>query len=191
MSYYYNYYLGEERNGKIYPLGLYKKTGIITPGVSRSRSYASDLHRQFLSVPKNRISDELKRAFGTSLEDLQYLPVSDLPQGDGLVRGFFPIKDVMLYERHHDAYLLRDAPRISPTVYSAMLQIERSGIDKQPDEKDGGWESEPKSAKDYMYYAFLDKQSKEYEANLLLEMLEAVWAYSSDDARQVILLLQG
>ena len=63
MSYYYTYYLGYEREGKIYPLGPYDCFGKLRDVVNRSRSFASDLHERFWPVKEEEISDELRKEF--------------------------------------------------------------------------------------------------------------------------------
>ena len=63
MSYYYNYYVGYKKDGKIYPWGPYNANGKLEPMVSRSRSFASDLHEEFYAVSDKEVSEELRKEF--------------------------------------------------------------------------------------------------------------------------------
>ena len=48
MSYYYNYYLGYVKDGRVFSLGPFDYSGKLKALLSRSRSFASDLHDRFL-----------------------------------------------------------------------------------------------------------------------------------------------
>ena len=105
MSYYYNYFIGYMHEGKIYPLGPYDAKGNPRDAVSRSRSFASDLHEDFDVVRDDMISDELRKEYEyTNYKDevemprLKYLRVAELPKEPYIKKGYFLIKDVLLFE---------------------------------------------------------------------------------------------
>lgn len=59
MSYYYNYYLGYKKDGILYPMGPFSRKGKLECLLWKSRSYASDLHEDFLLADEKEVSDEL------------------------------------------------------------------------------------------------------------------------------------
>lgn len=166
MSYYYDYYIGYKYKDKIYPLGPFDAFGKMHPVLSRSHSFASDLHYEFWDVPKEMQSEELKKQFRYANEEddddayhapIKYLKVDQLPDSDYIKRGYFLIEDIDMYENHKDD-LDFDIDNIfydhlTPVAYIGLLH------------------SDPKKASKYMYYAYPDTLSKEYECSLLREGL--------------------
>ena len=129
MSYYYNYYVGYKKDGKIYPLGPYNCRGQLRSVMTNSRSFASNLYNEFYSVPDNMISDELRQKFenedwnGNKTTKVKYLPVNELPRGSYIKSGYFLISDVQEYEKTGDtSELFYDT--VSPTIYAAKLDYE-------------------------------------------------------------------
>lgn len=201
MSYYYNYYLGYKKDDKIYPLGLFDPDGKFHSVLSKSRSFASDLHEDFLYVKEESFTEELMAVF--SYEDfdgeiityeareVRYLPVSDLPTGSFIKSGYFLIDDVRVYEETKDVEgLFYDW--YSPSTYMGLVQAEKlagvrnAGVDVE------GNEYEIHSAADYMYFCYPDYNSKEYEADFLRGVADAYWGYQYDhDVEFVILETEG
>lgn len=174
MSYYYNYFIGYILEGKIYPLGPYTANGKRRDVVSRSRSFASDLHEDFYVIRDEMISDELRKDYEyetyegeKEMPRLKYLRVSELPKESYIRKGYFLIKDVVLYEEGDGDSDELFYDRISPTVYAGMMKNEIT-FGKPADEYDAeGEKIERHSAGDYMYYAYPNYFSKEYEAEML------------------------
>ena len=172
MAYYYNYTIGYEHDGKIYPFGPYDAKGKIMDVVSRSKSFASDLYEWFHPVKDSQISDELRKQFerknwnGDAVVDVKYLPLTDLPSGSYIKKGYFLIDDV---KRYQEGECLEDIfyDRLSPEVYSAMLQNECMGLKPAPRKDCEGEEIEVHSASEYMYFAYPDYHCREYEAFLI------------------------
>ena len=89
MSYYYQYYIGYEdvSTGLIYPYGPYNCQGKLKPVVEKSRSFASDLHNEFVPISINHISDELRKEFeyedwhGNKQINVKHIPFENLPNG--------------------------------------------------------------------------------------------------------------
>lgn len=185
MSYYYNYYIGYKHDGKLFPLGPYSATGKLKPAVCKSRSFASDLHDDLNYVQEDMISDELRKEFTYKnyngedvMEQIRYCMLQDLPASDGFTRGYFLIDDVKLFEEDRSADVFYD--KLSPEVYAAMLKNELL-LGKPASEKDcEGEEYQPKSASDYMYYAYMDYSSKDYEVFVLRQFADALGDYDSD-----------
>lgn len=170
MSYYYNYTLGYKgEDGLVYPLGPYDNDGKLKNIISRSASFASDLHEDFMCMPDDMVSDDLRQLFeytdwnDEKRFDVKYLPLSELPSGSYIQKGYFLINDVQLYEKRGDAWDLF-CDNLSPDVYAAKAANEaRFGPpQKQTDEE--GYNVTPEPASSYMYYAFPDYDSKEFEA---------------------------
>lgn len=174
MSYYYSYYVGYKKDGKIYPLGPYNCRGQLWNLFSRSRSFASKLYEEFHEVTEDMISDELRKAFeytdwnGNKVCRVKFLPKDDLPKGSYIKSGYFLIKDVQEYEETNDSEgLFFD--HISPEIYAAKLDHEMK-FGKNPPQKDAeGFEHQEPSASDYMFYAYPDWDSAEYEADFIRE----------------------
>lgn len=198
MSYYYTYYLGYEKDGKIYPFAPYDCFGHFKPVIERSRSFASELHCRFSTIPEENYSEELKTRFEyktwdnrNEIEEVKMCYIDELPTGDYIKTGYFLITDVEQYEKDHDSEdLFYDT--VSPTVYAAMAANETQFGKPQPRKDDEGNEYIPNTASDYMYYAYPDHFCEEYEA-FLLRMEANIYDYGClpEDARIVVLLTEG
>ena len=186
MSYYYNYYIGYMSEEKVYPLGPYNCKGKLKDVISRSASFASDLHEDFFYLKDDMISDELRKEFSYTnwndevvMQKVKYLPVEALPKGSAIKRGYFLIEDVKNYEDDPDSF---DGfyDYLNPTVYSAMANNEVRFGKPEPVKDSCGEEYYPKSASDYMYYAYEDWHSKEYEADILRTVAYMLGEYDYD-----------
>lgn len=195
MSYYYNYYIGYERNGKLYPLGPYNSFGDLKCAVWVSRSFASDLHDDFYQVPEDKISDELRKEFeyenwnGEKVLQMKYFPMDEMPKGSFIKTGYFLIDDVKKYEKDHDAWDLF-YEHLSPAMYAAMLQNELTLGKPQPKKDCEGYEIEVYSASDYMYYAYPDYCSREYESFVIKEVGEMLYSYSHFENGEKLVVLE-
>ena len=110
MSYYYTYYIGYRSEGKIYPLGPYDCFRNLRPVLNRSRSFASDLYEDFISVSETEISEELRKEFesedwsGKKVVPVKYLPIKDLPAGEYIKKGYVLISEVIENEASEDGF---------------------------------------------------------------------------------------
>lgn len=187
MSYYYNYYIGYKKDNKIYPFGPYDSTGQLQPIISRSRSFASDLHELFSMVPENAISNELRQEFSyknyndEETIDVKYLSVNQLPTKSFIKTGYFLISDVQTYEKNNDDSEDLFYESLTPALYAAKLQNEIM-LGKTDSEY---------SASDYMFYAYPDYFSREYEASILLHMAHSMENYNLHDVEYVVLETEG
>lgn len=185
MSYYYNYYIGCKKDGKIYPWGPYTADGKLRPIICRSRSFASDLHDYFRYVSEEEMSDELREEFeyedwnGSKRVEVKYISESELPNDDFIKRGYFLINDVKVKAYKGDFYDDFDDP-ISPEIYAAKLQHELTFGKNQPIKDCEGNDYIEPNASDYMYYAYPDYRTKEYESHILRQTLEALRTYTCD-----------
>ena len=202
MSYYYNYYLGYEHDGKLYPWGVYDAGGKLHSVITVPGSFASDLHEDFDPVSEEMVSDELRKEFeytdwnGKKTVPVKYLKQADLPAGSFIKTGYFLISDVKSYEAMKKegelAYFDGFCDTLSPEVYAAMMQKELT-FGKNPVQKDEeGNEYKEHDASDYMYYAYPDYTSKEYESWLLRETI-SMFEFSKipEGAKYVILETEG
>lgn len=181
MSYYYNYYIGyKTANETIFPLGPFDMNGVMHPALSKSRSFASDLHNDFYCILEKNVSDELTNALGyvwqegeeKTFRNGKYLPLSELSGGNFIKDGYFLISDVEHYLETGETEFYDYIPK---EVYAARLQNEITFGPplKETDEFDQ--DVTPRSCRDYMYFAYPDVNSKEYESWIIrnaVEMLE-------------------
>lgn len=196
MSWYYNYYLGYRgKDGLYYPAGPYDKKGNMICILSKSRSFASDLHEDFYALPDDKMSPELREEFSfkdcdsITYENVKYLKFSDLPKESFIKTGYFLCEDVVRYERDpYDFDGFYDF--LSPTVYAAKLKNE--GVLGPPPKEvdDEGFDVTPHSCRDYMYYAYPDYQSREYEAHMIRLALDMVLDYEKS-GDYVVLMTEG
>lgn len=198
MSYYYNYYIGYKKDGKIYPWGPYNAKGKLEPALNCSRSFASDLYEYFSCVPNDAISEELRKEFeyedwkGVKHVDVKYLSEKDLPKGSYIKTGYFLINDVKAYENYkNNEYGVFDGfyNVISPEVYAAKLQHELTFGKNQPKKEEEDY-IEP-NASDYMYYAYPDYMSKEYEAFILGQLIDILRDYQMGNIEYVVIETEG
>ena len=197
MSYYYNYYIGYKHNGKIYPLGPYDCNGKLKDVVSRSRSFASDLHESFDFVDENMISDELRKEFeyedwnGNKKVDVKYLPLKELPYGDFISKGYFLIDSVREYEKGEDDFENDlEYDKVDPVVYAAMVKNEIVFGKPSPKKDIEGGEMEVHGASDYMYYAYPNYSGKEYEAFVIRQVAEMLGEFNRNlpEGYEVVIL---
>jgi hypothetical protein len=201
MSYYYNYYVGFVKNGKIYPLGPYDHRGELSPAFSRSSSFASDLHESFEYVAENQVSDELRKAFeyedynGDKVLRVKYRHLNELPSGSFIKTGYFLIESVRRYENDDD-YDADDLKwdSLDPVTYAAMMKNEIVFGRPKPKPDIEGEEIEVHSASEYMYYAYPDYRCKEYEAHIIRQFADALEFYDKEEqcfAELVVLETEG
>ena len=200
MSYYYQYYIGYEDvlTGIIYPYGPYTSENKLKPVVEKSRSFASNLHNDFIYVPDACISTELRKEFeyenylGVKQVDVKYLKLEDLTNEDYIKKGYFLINDVQAWEQGEDDSLFCNM--ITPLMYAEKLKKEVIFGKNQPKKDEYGEEYTEPNASDYMYYAACDCTSKEYEAFLIREAVNMLYDYDffhEGNKRIVILEMEG
>ena len=196
MSWYYNYYLGYKgKDGLYYPAGPYDKDGNLICVLLRSQSFASDLHNDFIMLPSDMMSPELREEFSFKdcdsiiYDTVKYLKFSDLPKGSFIKTGYFLCDDVVQYEKDpYDFDGFYDA--LSSTVYAEKLKNEAilGPPPKMTDEE--GFDITDHSCRDYMYYAYPDYQSREYEAHMIRLALDMVSDFSKS-GDYVVLMTEG
>ncbi|MBR2555070.1 MAG: hypothetical protein IKE94_09445 [Aeriscardovia sp.] len=195
MSYYYDYYIGYKYNGKIYPWGVYDAKGRIHPAVSKSRSFASDLHERFSYVKEEEFSDELRKEFEYEywdsdkryMPEVKWLSINQLPSTDYIKRGYCLISDVKAYEEDRDWFEgFYDV--ISPNVYAALLDKELKFGKNQPQKDCEGEEYTEPNASDYMFYAYPDYKSEEYESFLIISVFDSIESFHMPEGIEWIVL---
>lgn len=202
MSYYYNYYIGyKSPDGLIHPMGAYDNEGNIHPALSKSRSFASELHERFSSVPDEAVSDDLRKVFtyenwnGESvLQRLEFCELSDLPAGQFIKYGYYLIDDVQTYLETEDSYdIFYD--HLDPLIYEAMKTNEILFGKPDPKFDDEGGEFPNYTAGDYMFFAYPDWNSEECEAFLLRNIANiydlALYDGEHEGCKLVILKTEG
>lgn len=199
MSCYYNYYLGYEKENKFYPLGPYDYNHAYLPIISKSASFASDLHDSFYDIPADKVSDELFRELAEEGWDnkkevhARYLYLTDLPKGDGLIKGYVPVYDIQQYLQDEDPECVRYSI-LTPEQYAIKANQEMKNGTSSIKKDEEGEEFENIPAKDYVYFAFFDEDSKEYESKRLREaamMFDYVKDVDYDLKNVVVFLTEG
>lgn len=201
MSYFYSYYIGYKKDGKIYPWGPYDASGKLHCVYYRSRSFTSDFHLDFHPVNDEEISDELRKEFeyedwnGNKVVNVKYLPTSELPDDNYIKDGYYLINDVQAYQNNREEYDNFDGfyDRITPDVYAAKVHNELTFGKNQPKKDAEGEEYTEPNASDYMYHAFPDYYSREYESFMLRLMLSSLdeYEFAKDIDGYVILMTEG
>ena len=202
MSYYYNYYIGYQKDGKIYPWGPYTRDGKLQPALERSQSFASNLYNYFSYLDKSEASDELIKEFDWAfknsdsnyIHNIKYITLDKLPTGSTIRRGYFLISDVEAYEAmladgDVDYYFDGFYDMMSPVTYAARIVSDiNNGYKYDPYD-----EESRHPATDYMYYAYEDITSAAYEANYLSKVCNALTEYGvlPDGATPIIFEAEG
>lgn len=204
MSYYYNYYIGyrDKNNGKFYPLGPFTIKHKLKPVITRSRSFASNLHENFYVINSTNLSSELREQFeyedykGEIICNVKYLPIDKLPSESYIKKGYCLIRDIRRYEKEKQEkgeYFYFDGfyDVLSPEIYAAKLQHELMFGKNQSKKNDKNcYEYIEPNASDYMYYVYPDYYSKEYESFLLSEIVDMLYC-DYEDIEYVILETEG
>lgn len=219
MSWYYSYYLTRKNkeDGKLYPLGPFDYKNDFKCALSRSRSFASDLHEQFTEIKsaedrKSLISEELFNSiydYGTDEDNenyikkfydgerdylLSYLPFKDLPKGDYIKKGYVLIDDIECYENDKDGYFEGFYGVISPSIYAKKLENELKFGAPKPYKDEYGETITPKSMSEYSYYVWPDYECIEYECHAIRQTAYSVvdsWDIENGTEDVYIVLTQG
>lgn len=193
MSYYYCYTIGiMDKEGKIKPFGPYDANGNLKYVIEKSRSFASDLHEDFYEVKKEQITDELYKQFsykewdGKEIFKVKYLPIENLTIKSYLKKGYFLIDDVQAWEQGGDDNLFCNM--ITPEVYTEKMRNELTFGKNQPKEDEYGNKYTEPNASDYMYYAAIDYNSKEYEAEQIRNVAAILENYNMPEGSKLVAL---
>lgn len=183
MSWYRSYYIGELRDGKIYPIQCFDEKGHFFPVFTRSRSFSSDLYQDFSEVPEDKISDELKAAFSNEIPNayFKWMDADDLGSSDYIKHGYFLINDVERYEKTGDSDDLF-YEQMEPSVYALKMKNELAFGVPKPEVDEEGNEFEVHSCADYAYYSYPDYHCREYEINMLKQ---AICMYNEESSRGI------
>ena len=173
MSTVYSYYIGYFKDNKIYPFGPFNCFGKYVPVLERTRSFASDLYQSFHTVSKDVISDEfIQKVY--NLKDgetyqLEYIPVSyeyikDLGDDNFIKTGYFLKEDVEEYFKNGKDPEGLFYSRIDPVIYAELVKDEAIYGYREQDENS---DRVVYNASDYMYFAYPDYLSREYEISCI------------------------
>lgn len=201
MSYYYNYYIGYRKDGKIYPLGPYNCFKELYSVMSISSNWASDLHDQFYEIADEEISEELRKEFESSLKPdnerycvkLSVLDYKDLPIGSYIKTGYFLIDDVNDYLSNGNDSEGLFYNKLSPEIYIAKSNNELKFGPPKPKKDCEGFEYTEHAASEYMWFAYPDYNCEEFEAFKLRQVCYMLESYHNHITKEniVILLTQG
>ena len=197
MSYYYTYYIGiiDEDTGLVSLLGPYDNQGNIKPVLEKSRSFASDLHEEFAILDEKLAADDVKKRFsyenwnGENVFQVKVLNYDKLPSGGFVKSGYFLIDDVEKYIRTGDSYdIFYD--RLDPIVYAAKFKDEALLPHYEPKVDEYGEEIRGYKCSDYMWFAYPDYNSKEYEVHVIKQMVEILDERFNDEHNNIVILME-
>ena len=198
MSYYYNYFLGYIKDNKVYPLGPFDNKGKIHAIISRSRSFASDLHDDFLPIDEELLSDELKEQFQYKnyngdivTEHIKCLPIDKLGNDNYIKSGYFLIEDIEEYQKDKNTEdIFYEA--MTPELYAMKMKNELAF--GTPKEKFDAEENplDVHSCSEYAYFAYPNYLSREYEVSRIKDYA-SIFEYADviEDAELVALETEG
>ena len=193
MSYYYCYTIGiMDKEDKIKPFGPYDANGNLKYVIEKSRNFASDLHEDFYEIKEEQITDELRKQFsykewdGKEIFKVKYLPIENLTIKSYLKKGYFLIDDVQVWEQGGDDSLFCNM--ITPEVYAEKMRNELTFGKNQPREDEYGNKYTEPNASDYMYYAAIDYNSKEYEVEQLRNVAAILADYDMPEGSKLVAL---
>ena len=157
------------------------------------------IHERFYNLSDDDASDELKERFPYCFKEkgqydtgMMILEADALPKGSFIKRGYYLIEDVSQYLSEDEGYFDGFYDKLEPEIYAAKLLNESKVGPPQPQKDCEGNDYTPHAASDYMYFAYCDYESEEYEAHLLRSAMDAYeYADILKDAEIVILMTQG
>lgn len=197
MSYYYNYYLGYKFEDKFYPFGPFDIKGHIKPIISRSKSFASDWHEYFNVIKNDNKSEELKAAFpyDDQIKSFKFELIKD--KDCFIKKGYYLIKDVATYENSNCWWDQGDlfANSMSAVEYAESLKKEMLYKNSplkaiSSEENEESFLEYPSPASEYMYYAYPNFYSKEYEMFLISEIATTLIDYNDLPQGAIIMVLE-
>lgn len=174
---------------------MYDAEGRIHPVVCKSRSFASDLHERFYRVKEEEISAELRAEFEYEfwdseekhMPDVKWLAINKLPSTDYIKKGYCLINDVKAYEEDR-CWFEGFYDVISPHIYAALLDKELKFGKNQPQKDCEGNEYTEPNASDYMFYAYPDYKSEEYESFLIISAFDSIESFHMPEGIEWIVL---
>lgn len=178
VSWYHNYYIGEKRDGLIYLVGLFDSGGKCYPALSISRTFSSDLPDSFYQVDPDKLSNQIKSLFDSPLEReyVGCLSYTNLGSIDYIERGYFLIDDIDSYEKTRDP--LSFTCCIAPVTYAELVKKGAIRIGRKE-----------YTAQDFAYYAYPDIRSKQYEAFLIYNTVEAyLFDHTNVDKNNIVII---
>lgn len=193
MSYYYCYTIGiMDKEDKIKPFGPYDANGNLKYVIEKSCSFASDLHEDFYKVKEEQVTDELRKQFsykewdGKEKLEVKYLLIENLTTKSYLKKGYFLIDDIQAWEQGGDDSLF--CSMITPEVYAEKMRNELTFGKNQPKKDEYGNKYTEPNASDYMYYAAIDYNSKEYEAEQIRNVAAILENYDMPEGSKLVAL---
>lgn len=167
MSTYYSYYIGYiDTNNKLHAYGPYDRFGNLEPVIWRSRSYASDMFREFSAADIDMLDEELKKKFVYDSGDrtyctLYYLSMSLLPSGSYIKDGYFLMEEISEYLETNSLSIFEYSNKFSITHYAKELEMAVKNND----------ENRISELKQYTYFSYPDYTCEEYESFVIRNAL--------------------
>lgn len=173
--------------GKIYPHGMYDGDGNIHPVLRVSRGFASNLHEDFINIPEDMVSCELRTQFAQYSDTVKYHTLSGLGSDDYIRRGYCLKSDILKYMQSDNDYwskvmddLVRNMIPENIFAMKALNEINQHGSGNEH------------PCSEYQYFCFPDHTCREYEVSVLTRVAAMFdLAYWDQDTKIVILETEG
>lgn len=183
MSYYYNYYFGSRNKstGEFDTYGAYDDRSSPLCILSKSRSFASDLHDDMDYIPEEKMSYRMKQFFGykdfngeEKIDNVKWISFNKLPDSNP-IKGRYILKEELInylnseHDLSEDEYFTEKLTMQQYNIFAQMYLEDHKKtrkVEVYDLEKD---EYVFKNVKptDYVYYQWIDYNSKEYETWLI------------------------
>lgn len=170
MSTYYYFYIGKKEDGVFKAFDLYNAKQKPLAILCRSRSFISDLPDEFYHEEDEKkigenikhIAKEYKLCSDNTPDtyDLRYLSLAELlkfTKDGGIRHGYVDAEIVNIYE----VYGKKEGNVFSDYEFDIISPIVYANMDKEEQKK-------------YVYYSWIDYDSREYIANLLADIAVAI-----------------
>lgn len=203
MSWYTSFYIGwQDKEGKIYPLGVYDNKGRLKCVHETSRSFTTDLKDMFHPIKDEMISEELRKEFEEYYKEpefrqyFEYLPKSELPKGLYVKSGYYLLEEInvyLAYINNQIDYFEGFYDVLTPTEYALKLENELKFGKPEPKYDCEGCEITQHTCSEYAYFSYPDYNCKEWEAFWLrsvADILAEDWDLK-DGERIVIFKTEG
>lgn len=193
MSWDTTFYLGiMDKDKKIRPLGPFNHKGEYRDVFYTSRSFTTDLKEDFYPIKWEQMTDELHKEFSFKspndemFQFFEYLPLSELPNGEYIKRGYFLREQVNAYLEDEDTTFYNV---LTPEQYAFKLENELKFGPPKPKKDCEGEEYIEPSCADYVYFSYPEYQSKEFEAYILRFIASTlVNSWELEDGEQIVVI---
>ncbi len=189
MSYYYTYYLGkrETATGRVSLAGPYDEKGHVVSLMSKSRSFASDLHEDMLPLAEEEMAEDVREQFtyedwkgNKVLDTVKSMPFAALSGKTPFKCAYVPAFDVIDQNDTDDDDEIYYSDKLNDAQYATLCaaSVRGSAAGKRTIERYdlemGEYKGMELGPEDYVRHMWVDTTSREYEEWLLSTIVWSV-----------------